>query len=137
MIVITGDENLTADINRGFESYNGDAAAAPVLNVTFEGITTAVENQKQQTPSEFMLSQNYPNPFNPTTTIRYSIARDGYVELKVFNVLGVEEATLVNGPHNAGSYSVLFDASRLASGVYFYQLKAGEQIITRKMLLMK
>ncbi len=85
----------------------------------------------------FELMQNYPNPFNPATTIRYALKRKSQVELKVFSVLGTEVATLVNTFQDAGSYEVTFDASKLASGVYFYQLTAGDQTMTRKMMLVK
>ena len=95
------------------------------------------------TPNSFELSQNYPNPFNPTTTISYSIpdvASDfslSNVQLKIYDVLGKEVATLVNKQQNPGNYEVKFDASRLTSGIYFYQLKTGSFIQTKKMILMK
>ena len=100
-------------------------------------------------PTKFDLKQNYPNPFNPTTTIKYSIpsviARSGatrqsagmLVQLKVYDMLGREVATLVNKEQTPGNYAVEFDASRFSSGVYFYTLKAGEFTATKKMILMK
>lgn len=88
-------------------------------------------------PSEFTLSQNFPNPFNPTTTIEYQIAKLVYVELKVFNVLGNEVAAIVNEYKLAGKYEATFDASNLPSGVYIYQLNAGNYFLSRKMLLIK
>lgn len=98
---------------------------------------TGVETKMTSKPADFKLSQNYPNPFNPTTAINYSLNKKSHVELKVYNVLGSEVATLVNETKNAGSYKISFDATNLSSGVYFYQLKAGDQTITRKMMLMK
>jgi hypothetical protein len=88
-------------------------------------------------PSTYSLSQNYPNPFNPSTTIKYSISNAGIVTLKEFDVLGKEVATLVNEEKPAGNYEVEFDGRELTSGVYFYQLKSGEFIQTKKMLLLK
>lgn len=86
---------------------------------------------------KFHLSPNYPNPFNPSTTINYSIPKRGMVTLKVYDVLGREVETLVNGIRNAGTYEVRFDGARLASGVYFDRLEYNGTIITRKMVLMK
>ncbi len=88
-------------------------------------------------PSGFVLLQNYPNPFNPSTAIQYVLPRSGYVSLKVYGVLGSEVATLVGGRQSAGTYSVVFNGSRLASGVYFYRLSAPGVNIVRKMLLEK
>ena len=89
------------------------------------------------TPSEFNLTQNYPNPFNPATTIKYSIAKQSNVTLKVYDMLGSEIATLVNEEKPAGIYEIKFDASKLASGIYFYKIQAGSFIETKKMLMIK
>ncbi len=88
-------------------------------------------------PKEFQLEQNYPNPFNPSTEIRYSIPEDVYVTLKVYDMLGREVATLVNGMQDAGFKSVQFDAGRLSSGVYFYRLQTESFASHRTMLLLK
>jgi hypothetical protein len=88
-------------------------------------------------PSEFRVSQNYPNPFNPTTTIDYTVPRGTNVRLVVYNALGQEVATLVDGYRNAGSYAAEFSATKVASGVYFYTLTAGEFTSTKRMVLMK
>lgn len=85
----------------------------------------------------FSLSQNYPNPFNPITTIEYSIPNDGFVELKVFDILGREVKSLVNMNQSAGNYKVIFDASSLPSGVYLYQINVNNFQATKKMILMK
>lgn len=89
-------------------------------------------------PRTFTLSQNYPNPFNPTTTIEFTIAEDGRVVLKVYDVLGREVATLLDENRSAGEYQqVVFDASRYASGIYFAVLQAGGKRLLKKMLLLK
>ncbi|WP_240644780.1 T9SS type A sorting domain-containing protein [Cyclonatronum proteinivorum] len=88
-------------------------------------------------PREVSLSQNYPNPFNPTTLIRFELPASEEVRLEVFNVQGQRVATLVNGTVQAGVHNVSFDASSLSSGVYLYRLQAGNQVLTRKMTLIK
>lgn len=88
-------------------------------------------------PVEFMLSQNYPNPFNPATIISYQLPANTLVTLKVYDILGREFQTLINERQTAGAHSVTFDASNLASGVYFYRMQAGEFIQTKKLVLMK
>jgi hypothetical protein len=86
---------------------------------------------------EYQLQQNYPNPFNPSTTIRFSLPQRSHVTLKVFDVLGREVATLVNGELNPGEHSVVFDASGLGGGTYFYQLKAESVVRTQCMVFIK
>ena len=88
-------------------------------------------------PDEYSLLQNYPNPFNPTTTIKYSIPEDALVELKIFDVLGKEVFVLKNEIQKTGSYSIVFDGSNLASGIYFYRIQAGDFIDTKKFILLK
>jgi len=109
------------------------------------GLLTGVEQQPTQ-PTEFMLEQNYPNPFNPSTIIRFEIPQDASgktreVSLKVYDVLGNEIATLVDEYKTAGYYEVEFqptvDGHQLTSGIYFYQLRAGDVLETKKMILMK
>jgi len=85
----------------------------------------------------YRLEQNYPNPFNPVTVINYTLQKQSQVELSIYNTLGQKVFTLVNGPQLAGQYIVPFDGSSLASGIYFYHLKAGEFSQVRKMVLMK
>jgi hypothetical protein len=87
-------------------------------------------------PSEFSLSQNYPNPFNPTTTIQYQISKKTEVSLKVYNILGKEVATLVDGVENPGNKEIKFNAGNLSSGVYIYVLIAGSSFVDKKKMLL-
>lgn len=88
-------------------------------------------------PNKFELAQNYPNPFNPATSIKYSLASKSYVELKIYDILGKEVASLVNEIQDAGNYEVNFNAGSLSSGVYFYELSAGSFNAKKKMMLIK
>ena len=103
-----------------------------------------INNEQLQILNEFSLSQNYPNPFNPSTVIHYSIpnvtlseVEGSRVQLKIYDILGNEVATLVNKEQPAGNYEVNFDASSLSSGVYLYKLITGIYSETKKMLLLK
>ena len=100
-------------------------------------IPLGTKNTNTQVPNDYSLSQNYPNPFNPVTNISYSIPKTGNVKLVVFDVLGREVATLVNEVKTPGSYSVYFDATNLASGVYMYRIESGDYAATKKMMLVK
>jgi hypothetical protein len=88
-------------------------------------------------PTEFLISQNYSNPFNPSTRIRNSIPKSSSVTVKVFDVLGNEVETLVNEEKPVGNYELNFNASGLSSGIYFYRLRAGTFVETKKMILIK
>ena len=88
-------------------------------------------------PVGYSLSQNYPNPFNPVTSIIYEIPNSSLVTLKIFNALGMEVTTLVNETKQQGSYEVTWDATNFPSGVYFYELTAGEFTERKKMVLVK
>jgi hypothetical protein len=98
--------------------------------------TTDVEDETS-IPTDWSLSQNFPNPFNPSTTINYQIPSSGQVNLQVFDVLGREIETLVNGVKQAGSYSITFNAQNLPSGVYVYRIRGNDFIQSKKMLLIK
>jgi hypothetical protein len=99
--------------------------------------TDAISEHPAPLPIAVSLEQNYPNPFNPSTTIRYGLPKRSNVTLTVFNTLGQVVATLVNETQNAGHHDVKFEASGLASGVYFYRLQAGEYVATKKLLILK
>ncbi len=99
--------------------------------------TTITDVEDFNIPFQFSLEQNYPNPFNPSTTIEYTIPESGIVTLKIYDVLGKEVATLVNGQNDAGKHKVEFDATGFNSGVYFYRIENGSSIETKKLVLLK
>jgi len=90
-----------------------------------------------ETPADYVLEQNYPNPFNPSTKIKFSIPEAGMIKLTIYDLLGQEVKTLVEEAREAGSYSELFDASGMHSGIYFYELRVNGFILTKKMQLLK
>jgi len=98
---------------------------------------TGVENELDDVARSFKLNQNYPNPFNPVTTIEYTIPKSEKVKIDIYNVLGQNVQTLINQTQNAGSHVVSFDATNFSSGVYFYRIEAGQNVQTKKMILMK
>ena len=100
-------------------------------------VTNINQDQGSLFPTEYKLEQNYPNPFNPTTTIGFGIMEKGNVRMSVLNILGEEIKVLLNEEKEAGHHSIDFNGSDLPSGVYFYQLRAGNFIDTKKMLLLK
>jgi photosystem II stability/assembly factor-like uncharacterized protein len=102
-----------------------------------ELIVTGTSEEPAVVPSVFLLHQNYPNPFNSSTTVRYSLPSRSHVTLTVFNTLGQQVATLVQGDQEVGYHEVQFDASGLSSGVYLYRLTAGSIVETKKMAVMK
>ena len=98
---------------------------------------TNIKQIGNSVPEYFSLSQNYPNPFNPKTIINYELSITNFVNIKVFDALGKEVATLVNENQNAGSYSVEFYGEGMPSGIYFYKLEAGDFTETKRMILLK
>ena len=100
-------------------------------------MTSVSENLVSSVPVDFNLSQNYPNPFNPSTRINYSLPKSDNVSIKIYNELGREVSTLVNGFKTAGTYEITFDGANLSSGIYFYKLQTTGFTATKKMLLIK
>ncbi|MDH3268542.1 MAG: T9SS type A sorting domain-containing protein, partial [Ignavibacteria bacterium] len=144
-------------INLGFVDGNGTSTETKFYSFTDNTVTTGSYSYRLKqvdfdgtfrfyelgnvvevsTPFTYNLSQNYPNPFNPSTTIAWQLKNDGLVTIKVYDQLGKEVATLVNEEKAAGSYEIEFNASSLASGVYYYRINAGNFVDTKKMILMK
>jgi hypothetical protein len=135
-------------VQEGSFTYNDGLITIPQVKVFKDSshlkifyTPVKVDEQKFQ-PLQFVLEQNYPNPFNPSTVIRYQLPVSGDVNLKIFDLLGGEVATLVNEYKPAGKYEVTFNSNsgvvwNLPSGVYFYQLKSGDCVSTKKMILLK
>jgi hypothetical protein len=117
----------------------GAVGANGLILRTNTGGATAVEqdlNRFRDGPNDFRLEQNYPNPFNPSTTISFSLPRTAVATLRIFNALGQEVALLANERKEAGYYQVTWDAT-VPSGIYFYSLRAGEFLQTKKMMVLK
>lgn len=134
---VTGETiNLRNTSSYTFESTADEAVNQHRFTLTLAYMTSSSE-VNSDLPREFSLQQNYPNPFNPTTQITYDLPEQADVRLEVFNIQGQRVATLVNASKNAGTHSVIFDATHLASGVYLYRLQAGSTVLTRKMTLVK
>ena len=144
-----GGQNWTMQASGTEQTLQGVAFSDPstgtvvgsngaILRTTTGGIVVSVrENLHAQLPGRHLLKQNYPNPFNPITSIRYELPFDSEVSLIIYNLLGEEVARLVDKHQPTGSYSVTWDASSIASGIYFYRLQAGDFVQTRKMALLK
>jgi hypothetical protein len=131
-----GWHNLYIKFEDGIKS---DAYGTSLFKITITQpqTVTGVRTTGQNIPSGFKLEQNYPNPFNPSTRITYQIPNAGHVSLKVYDMLGREVSTLVNNEQNAGYHEVMFNGSRLSSGIYFCRMQAGNNMLTKKMVLMK
>lgn len=102
----------------------------------YGGLTTGV-SEPVSTPKDYSLSQNYPNPFNPSTQIEFALPKNGFVELKLYDVLGKEVAVLANGMFEAGRHTLDLNLSYLSSGTYFYRITSGNFTDTKKLMLMK
>jgi hypothetical protein len=135
-----------------FDKAGSDLATAPPQSTSFVpasagqwgrfaikigDIPLSVEPVGNNIPVSYGLSQNYPNPFNPTTNIKYQLQDNGFVTLKVYDILGQEVATLVNEKLNAGIYEIKFDGNNLSSGLYFYKLNVNDFSSVKRMLLVK
>ncbi|MBI5402175.1 MAG: T9SS type A sorting domain-containing protein [Ignavibacteriae bacterium] len=124
---------LTSDASQIFDGWYVDD-----IKITgYQSIPTGVGNIGNITPNKFELQQNYPNPFNPSTQINYSVAKEGFVKITIFDVIGREVKTLVNEVKTPGFYAVDFDGASLSSGMYFYRMESGYFVDTKKMTLIK
>ncbi len=133
-IIIMAENYRTGSVWKTF--MKDKYIASGLARAGFTTVTAAAEGT-QQAPAEFALHQNYPNPFNPSTEIRYSIPSAGRVVLTVFSVLGNAVERLVDADQASGAYSVMFNASQYASGVYFYTLRCGTSSLSQKMMLLR
>ena len=146
----TGGDSLILDLaymldtNPGTSLFAGDNSDASEtvwlyerVAIPISGLIVGIEDEINSVIDDFALAQNYPNPFNPGTKIEYSLQKSAKIKLEVFNLLGQKVATLVDGRKPAGKFTVDFDASHFASGLYFYTLKSGGVKLTRKMMLLK
>jgi len=131
------DTNPSFTVNTQWGSINPNFYSAWDYNLRAPKTPTGVYSPLSGLPLTYDLYQNYPNPFNPTTTIVYDLPTESVVGLKVYNLLGQVVATLADGKQNAGRHTVTFDASRFTSGVYFYQITAGNFVSVKKMVLVK
>ena len=130
LLVIGSDTLFIGDSS----SYKGNA---PDMGAFESDYTTAVNEKLANIPQNFKLMQNYPNPFNPTTTIRYMLAENAHVVLSVYDVQGRKVRTLIDNRQKAGSHTIQFNASNLASGIYIYEIKAGSYTQMKKMILVR
>ena len=129
-------------IRKGFlqriDTVTVNAGKVDTVNVALTpGVTVEVQKEQRETPRAFSLEQNYPNPFNPQTYFRFTTADSRFVSLKIYNMLGREVTTIVNSTMEPGTYSALWDASGMASGVYFYRLSTGNFSETKKLIITK
>ena len=142
LYALTGETTFTDRITEAGQyyyfvtAYSRNWVEGEPSNVVEHFTATSVESG-DEIASAFKLDQNYPNPFNPTTQIRYAIGESVHTNLTVYDALGREVATLVNETMPVGNHSVMFNAENLSSGVYIYILRAGDVMLTQKMMLVK
>jgi hypothetical protein len=139
-VTVTLTGNLESKLGLKLDGNgNGVSEGSPADDYVWVFIITeptGIRSDDREVTS-FHLDQNYPNPFNPSTTISYAIPKSGFVQLKVYNILGQEVATLVSEIKKQGLHKINFDASALASGVYTYRIKSGDFTAARKFILLK
>ncbi|MDH3267505.1 MAG: T9SS type A sorting domain-containing protein [Ignavibacteria bacterium] len=144
--LLYGQSSIVFDAGTFIDVGTGaDICAATItINGTFSGggtfcnlpVEVEIEDDSE-IPEEFSLSQNYPNPFNPSTTISFAIPKQEFVSLKVFDVLGRRVEVLMNEIKAAGYYEINFNSGKLPSGTYIYEIRAGNFVQTKKMVLLK
>lgn len=118
-------------------NYLFGSSSGGVWRRTLSDLISVISNTSNNIPVEYSLSQNYPNPFNPVTRINFNLQKNGFVSLKVFDIVGREMQTLVNENKPAGSYSIDFNGSEFSSGVYFYRIEANGFSDVKRMILVK
>ncbi|MCB9250632.1 MAG: T9SS type A sorting domain-containing protein [Ignavibacteriales bacterium] len=135
--LMNGADSLTAMWTvQVLDSKSQSASSMDTFTVTF--VNTIIVGVESTIPSKFFVDQNYPNPFNPTTTISFGLPEQSVVDLRIYDILGREVASIINNKSlKAGSYNYNFNASNFASGTYIYRLTSGNNVITKKMLLLK
>ena len=134
---LSDDNNSGADLRMYSTRSKTNMGQLPIQLILSGATITGVEDFGKQIPSSFAVSQNYPNPFNPTTTIQYLLPKGAIVKLKIFNILGEEVSLVVNEFKEAGIHQAQWNANNVPSGVYFYRLQAGENVETKKMILLR
>lgn len=137
---VTGNTAVKSEAGQQFVGVarhsNTQVVSGFLANTLSSPLVVGVENE-HALPLTYSLAQNYPNPFNPTTTIRFEVPAEVHVALKVYNVLGQEVLVVVDEVKQPGRYDVRVEASALASGAYFYRLRAGDFVETRKFVLLR
>jgi hypothetical protein len=123
---------LTSDGSLQYDGWYVDD-----IKLTTYATITGVENNNTGIPNKYALNQNYPNPFNPVTLISYSIPKQSFVKITVYDLLGREIQKLVNEVKIAGTYNVAFDGENLSTGVYYYKLESDGFVDVKKMMLIK
>jgi hypothetical protein len=137
------NKNASGNIPLNFQNVQFVGTSSQIIKgVAYENgeIILSVDEAKssdQNQPKTFELYQNYPNPFNPTTQIKYSVPKTSFISLKIYNILGQEVKVLFEGMKQAGNYTITFNGNRLASGIYFCQMRVENFVATRKMMLVK
>lgn len=135
---VDGDPEDEVLYTQGYSRANPNDDPTPIVVLDYQFTPVSVEKYTDLIPTNIYLDQNYPNPFNPSTTIKFGVTKASNVDLRVFDMLGNEVAVIVNNQYmEAGNYSAKFKAEGLASGIYLYQLKAGDVKVSKKMQLIK
>ena len=135
--LFNGADNIESKLDSLYRGKMGAGRVNAKNSLDLAAGASKMADKSGQQPTAFTLQQNYPNPFNPSTIINYELPISNEVKLSIYNMLGQEVRTLVNGPQEAGSHSVTFKATGLASGVYYYTLKTASHVLTKKMILIR
>ena len=138
-LVVSGLTQSLTSYHINTQSRNYNDLATSVSDTSLAGMVAVDVNELNKAPiiTEYALNQNYPNPFNPNTTINYFVKERGFVQLKVYDILGKEVSVLVNEEKSQGEYSVNFDGSSFSSGVYIYSLRVNDFFENKKMILLR